>query len=158
MSLSGPGFIPLHQLYFLLYLCPLPFISCLVGPQGPLCSYGCVHIYLWPWGTEPPPGRHYLFSGSPGAQCSCPCAWPAWRTFSSDKTIVRWMWDDRVREAMGRLSGDQDEGDPSGIRWVTGGSRLSGLYSPVLDWASDPGLIAPVSLPVRQGTAVHSYF
>jgi hypothetical protein len=79
-------------------------------------------------------------------------------TFSSDKTIVRRTWDDLVREATGRLSGDQDEGDPSGISWVTGGSRLSGLHSPGLDGASDPELIAPVSSPMGQGRVVHSCF
>lgn len=151
---SPPALFPLVPALFML----LAFYLLPGGPTGTIMwQWLCPHLSLAP-GTEPPPGLHYLFSGSPGAQCSCPCAWPAWMTFSSDKTIMRGTWDDRVGEAIGRFSRDQDEGDPSGISWVTGGGRLSGLHSPDLDWASDPGLIAPASFPMRQGRVVHSCF
>lgn len=70
------GFIPLGQLstlYFLCYLCSLPFISSLASPQGPLCHFGCGHINLQPQGSEPPsPSSSFISRVSlrPGQQLS----------------------------------------------------------------------------------------
>lgn len=106
----------LFTLYFLRYLCPLPFISCLAGLQGPLCHLGYSHINLWPEGAKPPsPSSSFIFWVSVRPSGSCPGARRALLVPSSDRTIVRGPWDYEVRQATGRLSGAQESGDLSRI-------------------------------------------
>lgn len=93
------GFIPLGQLstlYFLCYLCPWPFISCLAGPQGPLCCFACSHVSLQPRGFEPP---------SPSSSFISRVSWrPSWQlSRRADGPAVVVLREDHCEGALGLL-------------------------------------------------------
>lgn len=65
------GFIPLGQLstlYFLHYLCPSPFISCLAGPQGHYVTWDMATSISGPGEPSPQPVLIIYFLGLCEAQ------------------------------------------------------------------------------------------